>query len=116
MNTDSLPQDDRLRPTEQRKIPNTLYHVTLPDNCISIVEHGINPAFSKSPKERVYFVERQCLHWAIPFISRRHGCPVDDLVIFKVRGGKQVKPLGGGKWFCEHPKTAHYFDDARYHV
>jgi hypothetical protein len=101
---------------EQKRCPKRLYHVTLPDNCISISKRGIDPAFSQSHRERVYFVEYRCLRWAIPFIAKRHDCGVENLVIFRVRGGARCKPLGAGKWYAPHAKKAHYYDDAVYHV
>lgn len=115
MTTLSIADNTRSCSKKRKKPPNTLYHVTPPDNYISICERGVDPAFSQSHPERVYFVEKRALHWAIPHVSKKHNCPAENLIIFKVRGGKRVRAIGAGLWYCDHPKVARYYDDARYH-
>jgi hypothetical protein len=96
--------------------PRRLYHVTPVHNLISIHERGVDPEFSKSHPERIYFVEYRCLHWAIPFIAKKHGCSVEELIVFKAHGSKGCKSLGAGKWYASRPKSAQFFDVATNHV
>jgi hypothetical protein len=99
-----------------KRSPRRLYHVTPVHNLISIHERGVDPEFSKSHPERIYFVEYRCLHWAIPFIAKKHGCSVEELIVFKAHGTKGCKSLGAGKWYASRPKRAQFFDVAVNHV
>jgi hypothetical protein len=99
-----------------KRSPRRLYHVTPVHNLISIHERGVDPEFSKSHPERVYFVEYRCLHWAIPFIAKKHDCQIENLVIFKAHGTKGCKSLGAGKWYASRAKRAQFFDVATNHV
>lgn len=116
MTTLSIADNPRLCSKRRKKPPSTLYHVTVPDNYISICERGVDPAFSQSHPDRVYFVERSALWWAILHVSQRHNCPVENLIIFKVRGGKRVRHIKSGLYYADHPKVAYYYDAAVYHV
>jgi len=113
MSLSGLGEDNRKYSTNK---PRTLYHVSPPDNYNSILERGVDPAFSQSHPERVYFCERRALFWAIQHIARKHKVEPENLIIFKVRSGKSTRHWGNGLWFDTRPKRAHYFDDAVWHI
>jgi len=85
--------------------PLVFYHISPSANVRSILKHGVDPAFSQSHPERVYFVCKRDLHWAIEHVSVRHGVSREQLAVFRVGGGKLVKKLPGHPmYYCEHPK------------
>lgn len=62
---------------------NTLYHVTLMENECSIVELGIDPAFSQCKLAHSYFCTRVNVAWACGHISQLKRVTCGELLIFR---------------------------------
>lgn len=59
-----------------------LYHVTPLKNAGSINRWGLDPFFAKNPKQAIWLTAS--VRDAIPHVSARHKCPVDNLLVYPV--------------------------------
>jgi hypothetical protein len=62
----------------------TLWHVTHKTNVASILETGIDPAYSKSDIKRIWLVQWGQLPYVLWHISNQKRLPVWEMVAFKV--------------------------------
>lgn len=60
------------------------YHVTAAFRLSSINRHGLRADMASGKRQAVWFVEEDKLQWALLHCSKRHWCPIGELVILEV--------------------------------
>jgi hypothetical protein len=96
-----------------------IYHATHRDNLPSIGTHGVSTSWAQNRTGSVWGCIASMRHWAVLHCHKRHGWPVEEIVILEVLVEERVTAMRHGSglyyslnsWHPSQIKGMQFYDE-----